>query len=275
MTSPQSTPRMSASTDLDRALPGPWFLVNRILHRQVLVFRNSWLAFLTGFLEPVFYLFSIGIGVGQLVDGFEVGGRLIPYAEFVAPGMLAAAAMNGAIFDSTYNFYHHLKFEKLFEQWLTTPMASRDLVRGQAAWVLVRGGLYSLAFWLVMLAMGMISSWWAVLALPAAGLVTVTFAAVGMAATSFMRSWQDFDYVNLVTLPLLLFSGTFFPVTALPAGLRWVVEVTPLYRGVVLCREPTTGTLTAASAVSVVYLLGLLLVALAVVRRRLDRLLLT
>lgn len=260
---------------IDHALPGPLFLVNRILHRQVLVFRSSWLAFLTGFLEPVFYLFSIGVGVGKLVDGFEYAGQVIPYAEFVAPGMLAAAAMNGAIFDSTYNFYSFLRFDKIFEQWLTTPMGSGDIARGQTAWTLVRGGLYSLAFWLVMLAMGMISSWWAILALPAAALVTAAFAAMGMAATTFMRSWQDFEYVNLVTLPLLLFSGTFFPVSALPGPVRVVVEVTPLYRGVVLCRELTTGALSWASAVSVLYLVAVTVVGLLVVRRRIDRLLLT
>jgi lipooligosaccharide transport system permease protein len=273
VTTPMSAPTTSSS--VETALPGPFFLVNRILHRQVLVFRNSWVAFLTGFLEPVFYLFSIGIGVGKLVEGFEYGGRLIPYAEFVAPGMLAAAAMNGAIFDSTYNFYSHLRFERVFEQWLTTPMNSGDITRGQLAWTLVRGGLYSLAFWLVMLAMGMLSSWWAVLALPAAWLVAVTFAAVGMAATSFMRSWQDFDYVTLVTLPLLLFSGTFFPVTTLPGALRWVIEATPLYRGVVLCRELTTGSVSWDSGVSVVYLIALCLAGMLVVRRRIDTLLLT
>lgn len=256
-------------------VPSRSFLTLRILHRQLLVFRNSWAAFLFGFTEPIFYLFSIGIGVGALVDGFEYGGQVIPYAEFVAPGMLAAAAMNGALFDSTFNFYHYLKFDKVFEQWLTTPMSSADIARGQVAWMLVRGGVYSLIFWLVMLSMGMISSWWAILALPAASLLTAAFAALGMAATTFMRSWQDFDYINLAAMPMLLFSGTFFPVSSLPDPVRWVVEVTPLYRGVVLCREFTTGTVTWASAVSAVYLVAVLWIGVLVVRRRLDKLLLT
>ena len=96
-----------------------------------------------------------------------------------------------------------------------------------------------------------------------------------MALTTYMRSWQDFEYVTLATLPLFLFSATFFPVTAFPDWLRWVVEVTPLYRGVVLCRELTTGSLTWAAAVSVVYLLAMGLGGLLLVRRRLDALLLT
>jgi lipooligosaccharide transport system permease protein len=96
-----------------------------------------------------------------------------------------------------------------------------------------------------------------------------------MALTTFMRSWQDFEFITLATLPLFLFSATFFPITAFPVGLRWVVEFTPLYRGVVLCRELTTGALSWGSAFSVVYLVAMGLIGLMVVRRRLDKLLLT
>jgi lipooligosaccharide transport system permease protein len=96
-----------------------------------------------------------------------------------------------------------------------------------------------------------------------------------MALTTFMRSWQDFDYVTLAQLPMFLFSATFFPLAAFPGWLRWVVECTPLYRAVVLVRELTTGLLTWESAVSVAYLVALALLGLAVVRRRLDALLLT
>jgi lipooligosaccharide transport system permease protein len=96
-----------------------------------------------------------------------------------------------------------------------------------------------------------------------------------MALTTFMRSWQDFEFVQLAIIPMFLFSGTFFPITAFPTALRWVVECTPLYRGVVLCRELTTGAVTWGSAVSVVYLVLLGLAGLAVVSRRLDKLLLS
>ncbi|WP_310964612.1 ABC transporter permease [Nocardioides terrisoli] len=267
---------MSGSAALERGTPGgAVFTTTRILHRKYLVFRRSWIAFLTGFLEPVFYLFSIGIGVGKLVHGFEFGGHPVPYAEFVAPGMLAASAMNGALFDATFNFYHHLKFDKLFEQWLATPLTTRDVARGELVWSLLRGGVYSAAFLLVMVAMGLVHSWWAVLALPAALLVAMAFGGAAMALTTYMRSWQDFDYITLGTLPLFLFSATFFPLSAFPTGVQWVVEATPLYRGVVLMRELTTGSLSWESGLSVVYLVLMGLAGLAVVRRRLDTLLLT
>lgn len=243
--------------------------------RNYLVYRDAWKLFLTGFLEPVLYLLSIGIGVGQLIDTFEFNGRQVPYAEFVAPAMLAASAFNGALLDSTFNVFFKLKFIKLYDQLLATPLTTGDIARSEILWGQLRGGSYSLAFLLVMLAMGLIDSWWAVLAFPAALLIGFAFSAVCMALTTFMTSWQDFDKVTLVQVPLFLFSATFFPVTAFDGWLRWVVECTPLYRGVVLCRELTTGALSWDSAISVVYLLVMGLVGLLVVRRRLDALLLT
>lgn len=243
--------------------------------RNYIVYRQAWKLFLTGFLEPLFYLFSIGIGVGALIDTFEFNGRAIPYAEFVAPGMLAASAMNGALLDSTYNVFFKLKYDKVYEHMLATPLTTGDIARGEIAWGQIRGSAYSAMFLVVMAAMGMLHTWWALLALPATILIGFAFSAVCMALTTYMKSWQDFDKITLVQLPLFLFSATFFPVTAFDGWLRWVVEATPLYRGVVLCRELTTGALSWASAVSVLYLLVMGMIGVLVVRRRLDTLLLT
>jgi lipooligosaccharide transport system permease protein len=246
-----------------------------LLYRNFLAYRRAWYIFASGFLEPVFYLFSIGVGVGQLVTGFEFNGQTIPYAEFVAPGMLAASAMNGSLLDSTFNFFFKLKYNKLFDQMLATPLTTMDIARGELSWSLLRGGIYSAGFLLVMVAMGLVSSWWAVLVVPAALLIGLAFGGVCMALTTYMRSWQDFEFVTLATMPMFLFSATFFPVEAYPTVVRWIVELTPLYRGVVLCRELTTGALSWGSAVSVVYLLAMGVIGLLVVRRRLDKLLLT
>jgi lipooligosaccharide transport system permease protein len=246
-----------------------------LLQRNYLAYRSAWWIFVTGFLEPVFYLFSIGIGVGQLVTGFEFHGQTIPYAEFVAPGMLAASAMNGAMLDSTFNFFFKLKYNKLYDQMLATPLTTTDIARGELSWSLLRGGIYSAVFLLVMVAMGLVQSWWAVLAVPACLLIGLAFGGACMALTTYMRSWQDFEYVTLATLPLFLFSATFFPLDAFPAPVQWLVEVTPLYRGVVLVRELTTGVVTWESGVSVVYLVAMGLIGLTIVGRRLDKLLLS
>lgn len=267
---------MASTTSSAHFTPlGPVGAARLLVFRNYLVYRDAWKLFLTGFLEPVFYLLSIGVGVGKLIETFELNGETIPYAAFVAPGMLAASAMNGAMLDSTFNVFFKLKYDKLYDQQLATPLTPSDVARGEIVWALLRGGVYSAAFLGVMAVMGLVDSWWALLALPAALLIGFAFAAVGMALTTFMSSWQDFDKITLVQLPLFLFSATFFPVTALSPAVRWVVEVTPLYRGVVLCRELTTGALSWGSAVSVAYLLVMGAIGLAVVRRRLDALLLT
>ncbi len=143
---------------------------------------------------------------------------------------------------------------KLYDQMLATPLTTLDVARGEIAWSQLRGSAYAAAFLVIMTAMGLVHSWWAVLAFPATLLIGFASSAVCMAATTYMKSWQDFDKITLVQLPMFLFSGTFFPISAFPTPVQWVVECTPLYRGVVLCRELTTGALTWASAVSVVYL---------------------
>jgi len=254
---------------------GPLGATGLLLQRNYIVYRKNWKLFVTGFFEPFFYLLSIGIGVGQLIDTFEFNGQQVPYAEFVAPGMLAASALNGALIDATYNTYFKLRFMKLYDQMLATPLTTRDVARGEIAWSQLRGSAYAAAFLVIMTAMGLVHSWWAILALPATILIGFASSAVCMAATTYMKSWQDFDKITLVQLPLFLFSGTFFPISAFPTPVQWLVECTPLYRGVVLCRELTTGALSWASAVSVLYLVAMGLAGLVVVRRRLDALLLT
>ncbi|MGH3364663.1 MAG: ABC transporter permease [Nocardioidaceae bacterium] len=240
--------------------------------RNFITYRSAWWIFATGFFEPVFYLFSIGVGVGQLLEGFELNGQMVSYAAFVAPGMLAASAMNGAVLDSTFGIFFKLRYDKLYDGVLATPMRPINVATGEMMWCLLRSGAYSLGFLLVMVAMDLVESWWAILAWPATWLIGFAFAGAGMALTTFMKSWQDFEYVQLAIIPMFLFSATFFPVSGF---LRWVVEVTPLYRGVVLCRELTTGALSWDSVISVVYLTAMGAIGLMVVSRRLHRILLS
>ncbi|MDQ4085009.1 MAG: ABC transporter permease [Actinomycetota bacterium] len=256
-----------------RAMPGRshgW----RLVERNFVVYRRVWVAFLSGFLEPVFYLFSIGIGVSVLVGDLTVNGERVSYTAFVAPAMLAASAMNGAVIDSTYNIFFRLKYAKVYDTVLATPMRPWDVATGDITWAVLRAGVYSTGFVLVMLAMGLLQSWFAVLAVPATLLVGFGFAGVGMALTTFMRTWQDFEFVQLAILPMFLFSATFYPLSAYPPALQWVVEVTPLYRSVVLCRELVTGVLSWGSLASVVYLLLMGAVGLYVASGRLGKLLL-
>lgn len=247
-----------------------------LVERNIKVYRNGWLVLVSGIFEPIFYLLSVGVGVAQLVGDVQLpGGKLVSYTVFVAPAMLAASAMNGAIYDATFNLFFKLKYNKLYDAVLATPVTPVDVAVGEIGWALMRGSFYSTAFLVVMLVMGLVASWWAVLALPAVVLVGFAFAAMGTAATTYMKSWQDFEYVTLVTLPMFLFSATFYPLSTYPDALQWVVRLSPLYHAAALLRELTTGAVTAASLVHVLVLAVLGLVGVLVTGRRLEKLLLT
>jgi lipooligosaccharide transport system permease protein len=258
----------------------PTFLIGsrrslRLVERNLYVYRNTWLVILSGFFEPLFYLLGIGFGLGALIGTVPgPGGEPIPYQLFVAPALLASASMNGAISEATFNFFFKLNYNKTFTSILSTPLSPGDVAAGELLWALIRGGLYALGFMVVMAVLGLIVSPWVVLAFPAALLVGFAFGAVGMAATSFMKTWQDFDLIQLVILPLFLFSATFYPLETYPEAIQWVVRVTPLYQGVDLIRSLTVGEIGPVLLVHVAYLSIMGGAGLLVVSRRLDKLLL-
>jgi lipooligosaccharide transport system permease protein len=273
-----TTPPASGPALLTRVLPTMPFGSRRAIHlfeRSLYLYRRTWLILVSGFFEPLFYLFAIGFGIGSLVgDVPGPDGNPIPYQLFVAPALLASSAMNGAIFEVTFNVYGKLRWEKVYDAVLATPLGVGDIALGEIAWALFRGLLYAIGFVLVMLVLGLVRSPLFVFAIPAAMLIGFAFAAVGMAATTFVRSWQDFDLVQLVILPLFLFSATFYPISTYPDGLRLIVQLTPLYHGVDLIRSLSLGIVSPALLVHVAYLLVMGFAGLFVVSRRLDKLLL-
>jgi len=246
-----------------------------LLVRAATVSRRAWLAFVSGFFEPVFYLLAMGQGLGSMVGTLPgPDGAPLSYAAFIAPGLLAASAMNGAVFDSTYNVFFKLKYGRIYDAMLATPLGPVDIALGEICWALIRGGLYALGFLAVMGGFGLLVSPWALLALPAALLVAFAFAAVGMAATSYMRSWQDFDLVTLAVLPMFLFSTTFYPLSVYPRWLQIVVECLPLYHAVELMRGLTTGVVHVGLLGHLAYFAVMITAGGFVAVRRLDALLL-
>ncbi len=246
-----------------------------VVERNVVTYRRQWIAFLTGFLEPVFYLFSLGLGLGALIGDITLpGGQVVSYPQYVAPAMLAMAAMNGAVFDATYNMFFKLKHAHTFDAMLATPIGPRDIALGEMAWSLVRSGIYVTGFLLISLAMGLVRSWWALLAVPAATLIGFVFSGLGMAATSWVRNYVDFDYIQMALVPLTLLSATFFPIEAYPAQVRWLVELSPLYHGVVIERGLMLGDVGPGLLVHAAVLVVVGSIALWVARRRLAHLLL-
>ncbi len=222
----------------------------RLVERNLFVYKHGWIIILSGFFEPLFYLLSIGFGLGALIGTIPgPGGEPISYQLFVAPALLASSAMNGAISESTFNFFFKLNYNKTFTAILSTPLSPGDVAVGELIWALIRGGLYAIGFMVVMVVLGLVVSPWVVLAIPAALLIGFAFGAVGMAATSFMKTWQDFDLIQLVILPLFLFSATFYPIETYPEALRVIVQLTPLYQGVDLIRALTVGEIASGAAV--------------------------
>ena len=248
--------------------------VTRVVERNARVNVRMWPAFVSGFFEPAFYLFSIGVGVGALVGQVEgPGGRLVDYEQYVAPAMMAVAAMNGCIFDTTFNFFGKIKYAHTYDGMLATPLGVTDVVRGELTWALLRGVLQAVVFFLTMWAMGLTPSGWGVLSVPAAALIGFAFAGAGLGLTTFMRSFFDFDYVDLAIVPLFLFSGTFFPLSEYPTGLAWVVRCSPLYQGVAIERALVLGEPSWTLLLHAGYLAAMGYAGLRVAGNRLGRML--
>lgn len=218
------------------------FAVRSVVERNIIFFRRDLGILLAGFLEPIFWLVGIGIGLNSIVNDVEVAGELLSYREFVAPGLVAVAAMNGAAFDSTFNFFYKLHYLKLYDAMLATPLTLSNIVSGEVSWSVLRSTLYATVFLALTATLGLISSPLAILIIPVAALIGFCISAIGVFSTTFIRNWHDFDYLSLALQLLFLCSGTFFPITVYPDWGQALVNLTPLYHGVELCRHLALGT---------------------------------
>ena len=234
---------------------------------------TNWIVVLTGFVEPVFYLLSLGVGLGAYIGAVQdAAGNAIPYAAYIAPALLAVSAMNGAIYDSTWNVFFKLNYAKTYEGMLTTSLGPLDVALGEISLALLRGGAYGLGFLLVMQAVGLNLSWTAILALPALLLIAFGFASLGMGITSYLKTFQQMDWIQFFLLPMFLLSATFYPLSVYPAPVQWIVQALPLWHGVELIRGLTTGALGPAMLVHLGYYLVMIVVGLAFTTRRLRAL---
>jgi lipooligosaccharide transport system permease protein len=234
---------------------------------------TNWPVMLSGFFEPVFYLLAMGIGLGTYIGDVELpSGGSVPYAAYIAPALLAVSAMNGAVYDSTWNVFFKMHFGKLYDAMLTTSLGPLDVALGEILWALLRGGAYAVGFLTVMQVMGLNLAWSAVLAIPAVLLIAFGFASLGMAVTSYMKTFQQMDWINFVMLPMFLFSATFYPVTVYPGWLQAIVKALPLYQAVELVRGLTLGVLDPDMLEHVAYFVVMIALGLTFTTRRLRTL---
>lgn len=246
----------------------------RLVERALTRYRQTWLLLVSGVFEPFFYLLSVRIGMGKLVGTVEFRGATIDYAEFVAPALLASSAMNGALMEATFNFFEKLKYAKTYDAIVATPLTPADIALGELAWSLMRGAIYAAIFTLILVGTGLSSSWWVLTCPLVALLIGAGFGAVGIAICTYLRSWADLEWVTMLTLPMFLFSGSFFPVDQYAPSLRWLVNLSPLYHGVELARAATTGTWDMGAVGHVAVLVAMTLIGLLVASRRIEKLLL-
>ncbi|MGB7449102.1 MAG: ABC transporter permease [Ornithinimicrobium sp.] len=215
---------------------------------------QNWAILASGFFEPVFYLLAMGIGLGSLLDAVPgPGGVPMTYAAYLAPALLATSAMNGAIYDSTWNVFFKLRLSRLYEAMMQTSLGPMDIALGEIALALFRGFLYATGFLVVITGMGLVTSWWGVLMVPAAVLVAAGFASVGMAVTSFLKTFQHMDIITVALLPMFLFSATLYPIEIYPAALQAMIMALPLWHAVELMRQLSVGYFDASTPVHAVY----------------------
>ncbi len=245
-----------------------------VVARGALATRSTnYLIVLSGFFEPIFYLVSLGYGLSGFVGGVQTTtGQVVPYAAFIAPALLAVSAMNGAVYDSTWNVFFKMNYSKLYQGMLSTSLGPLDVAFGEIILALARGGVYAVGFLIVMQVLGLNLAYTAILALPAVLLIAFGFASLGMAITSYMKTFQQMDWIAFVMLPMFLFSATFYPITVYPEPIQWLVQALPLWHGVELVRGLTTGALSVAMLGHVLYYLVMIAIGLVFTTSRLKKL---
>jgi lipooligosaccharide transport system permease protein len=255
---------------------GPLYSRNAraVISRGLLATKSTnWLVMLSGFFEPVLFLISMGVGLGAIVGPVQgPGGGDISYAAYIAPALLAVSAMNGAVYDSTWNVFFKMNFAKLYQGMLYTSLGPLDVALGEIFLALLRGLLYALGFTAVMGVMGLVTTPWALLMIPASVLIAFGFASIGMGITSFLTTFQQMDWINFIMLPMFLFSATFYPLGVYPQAIQWLIQAMPLWHGVELLRQISVGTFTAATPIHIGYYLVMTAAGMLLTTVRLRRL---
>ena len=248
-----------------------------VIARGLLATRSSnWAIMVSGFFEPVLYLVSMGVGLGALV-GTVAGpdGGENSYAAYIAPALLAVSAMNGAVYDSTWNVFFKMNFAKLYQGMLHTSLGPLDVAIGEIFLALLRGAIYATGFTAVMAMMGLITTPVALLMIPAAVVVAFGFAAFGMGITSFMKTFQQMEWINFVMLPMFLFSATFYPLSVYPQPIQWFIQALPLWHGVELLRQISVASFSASTLIHLGYFLVMIVVGMLLTTARLRKLFLS
>ncbi len=269
----RSTAVKHVSAPAPRPAPGGHrFRSSAFVYRNLLVYRHTWGVLVASVVEPLLYLLSIGVGVGHLIGHVSgLGAPDVTYTDYVAPALLATAVMNAAVSETTYSAFTRLSAENVYDAVIRTPLTPADLALGEILWAAARGLLSGGGFLAVMAALGFVRSPWALLTLPCAALVGMSFGALGLLAMTFISGWQQFQLLQLVMLPMFLLSTTFYPLSVYPRAAGYVVICLPLFPSITLLRGMALGELNPNLLWSTAYLLVIGLIGWRLATARLER----
>lgn len=228
-----------------------------VFAREITVWKKQWFMLIAGVVEPLLYLVGMGTGLGQLVGEVDLAGHKVSYLTFVAGALIVSASLNGALFDSTFNFYFKMKHDKVFEIMLYSPLSMRDILAGEFLWVCLRSTFYGMVLLAACLVIGASPAATAVLILPLCLLVALAFGALGAFITTFARTWHDLDVVHTILQPLFLCSTSFFTLGVYPQWAQPIVQVTPVYHAIALARDLFTGIIGIHDLAHLLYLVSM------------------
>jgi lipooligosaccharide transport system permease protein len=246
----------------------------RIVARNLFIYRHTWYLLVAEIFEPVLYLLSVGVGIGELIRHTGSLTQGVPYASYVAPALLATAAMNGAMNETTFAMYTKLKVLRTYDSIVTTPVTARHIAVGEALWAILRGTLITVGFLIVVSVLGLARSAEILLVVPGAAIIGFAFSCLGLLVVTWIRNWQDLQFIQLAMLPMFLFATTFYPLSVYPRPVALVVECLPLYQSIQLVRGPALGQVDPQLLIPLGYLLLLGAVSLCWSTRRIERTLL-
>lgn len=215
----------------------------RVWLRNFVVYQRIWkVNFLTPLLEPLFYILAFGLGFGGLLDDLTYGGRRLGYTAFIAPALIATAVMWNAFFETTYASFVRMYYQKTFDAMLATPLSLDEVIVAEVAWSATKSAGAAAIMLTVLGVLGFINFPMGLMVIPAAFLGGIAFGGIGMLFTGLVPSIDMFNLpIFLFVTPMFLFSGTFFPVSNLPAWASVAAQIFPLYHLVELMRYLSLG----------------------------------
>jgi len=234
----------------------------RVWQREVSVYKYVYKStIVSNLMDPLIYLVALGFGLGAFVS--QIQG--LPYIQFIAPGLISSSIMTAATFETTFNTFVRIHFDRVYEAMMATPVTVEDIVVGEIMWAMTRSTIYATVMLGVVTALGLTQSWYAIFVPFLGAIGGMMFAVLGLTYTSLLKSIDQVNfYFTLCITPMFLFSGVFYPIDALPAIVKTIAFISPLYHLVEIIRPIVIGRLSFGVLLHLLWIGAFILVFTAV-----------